>query len=307
VKVVLASAILLVSAAASGQASADDKAVCLDASTQGQTLRNAHRLVEARDQLRICARRECPGPVQRDCGEWLEGVERSLPTVVLSAKDASGGDLIDVTVTVDGGPLVKKLDGEALPMNPGPHAFRFELADGRSATQQVLVKEGEKARAIAVVLGAPATQAPPTPPPAPADGSTGAPSAPVSSANQPGPAASTSTGKLVGAGVSGAVGVAGVVMGIYFLAESSSLVNKRNQLCPDPNDCNNQTAYGDDGQARNDQVYGFVGLGVGVVGLGVATWLLLTSSSSEPKTATSWEIGPMVARDGGGLRLGGSW
>jgi hypothetical protein len=307
VKVVLASAVLLVLAAAPRQASADEKAACLDASTQGQTLRNAHRLVEAREQLRICARRECPGAVQRDCGEWLDGVERSLPTVVLSAKDASGGDLIDVTVTVDGGPLVKKLDGEALPMNPGAHTFRFDLADGRNATQQVLVKEGEKARPIAVVLGATATPAPPAVPTAPADGSTGAPPAPGSSANQAGPTASASTGKLVGAAVSGAVGVAGVVTGIYLLAQSSSLVNKRNQLCPDPNDCSNQTAYGDDGQARNDQVYGFVGLGVGVVGLGVATWLLLTSSSSEPKPAASWAIGPMVARDGGGLRLGGSW
>ena len=95
--------------------------------------------------------------------------------------------------------------------------------------------------------------------------------------------------------------------GIVFLARTSSQVSARNALCPDPNDCNVPQAYTDDAQARHDEAYGFVGLGVGVVGLGVATWLLLTSSQSDTTRAASWAFQPSVARDGGGWRLGGSW
>jgi hypothetical protein len=310
VKVVLASAILLTVATASGAAEADDKTVCLDASTQGQTLRNAHQLVEAREQLRICARRECPGPVRRDCGEWLDGVERSLPTVVFSAKDAtSGADLLDVTVTVDGTALARKLDGEAVPMNPGPHTFRFDLADGRTATQQVLVREGEKARAIAVVLAAPPITSPAPATPAPTTPATVTPgTSPAPPSPEPPPSGTPpSTPKRVGAVISGVVGVAGVVTGIVLLVQSSSLVGQRNKLCPDQNACNNQTAFDLDASARNDQTFGFVGLGVGVVGLGAATWLFLTSGGNDTKPATSWQVAPMVGRDGAGLRFGSSW
>lgn len=299
-KVVLASAILLTLASASNAASADDKTACLDASTDGQTLRNAHRLVEAREQLRICARRECPAAVQRDCGEWLEGVERSLPTVVLSAKDGGGSDLFDVTVTVDGSPLVNKLDGGALPMNPGAHTFRFELSDGRSATQQVLVREGEKAQGVAVVVAA--LQAPaPLALLAPSASGAETPRAPGAPAG-PGPS------RLVGAVASGVVGVGALATGIYFLTQVGSLVGERNQLCPDQNDCNNPTAYSDDHQARVDEAIGFVGLGVGVVGLGAATWLWLTASRGDAaRPAASWNIRPMIAREGNGLQVGGQW
>ncbi len=131
---------------------AADKAECLAAASKGQTLRDAHALLEAREQFRTCARRECPEIVETDCGGWLDAVERALPTVVLSAKDGEGRDLFDVKVTADGAALAQKLDGQAVPMNPGVHSFRFELADGTSATSQVLVKEGEKAQGVAVVL-----------------------------------------------------------------------------------------------------------------------------------------------------------
>jgi hypothetical protein len=131
---------------------ADEKADCLAAASKGQTLRDAHSLIEAREQFQICARRTCPALVQTDCGSWLETVEKTLPSVVLSAKDGQGRDLIDVSVTADGKPIAQKLDGQAVWMDPGVHWFRFELADGTSATSQVVVKEGEKAQGVAVVL-----------------------------------------------------------------------------------------------------------------------------------------------------------
>jgi hypothetical protein len=61
----------------SSRAAADgppDKAACLDASSQAQSLRDAHKLVEARQKLRVCAQAACPGVVQRDCLSWLDAV-----------------------------------------------------------------------------------------------------------------------------------------------------------------------------------------------------------------------------------------
>jgi hypothetical protein len=137
-----------------GRASfADEKTECLAAASRGQTLRDAHSLVEARVQFQACARRECPAIVQTDCGAWLDAVERTLPSVVLSAKDGAGHDVLEAKVEIDGKPLVQRLDGHAVPVNPGLHSFRFEQADGTSATAQVLVKEG-KTQGVEVVLQA---------------------------------------------------------------------------------------------------------------------------------------------------------
>lgn len=132
---------------------ADDKQVCINAASQGQSLRDDHRLIEARDQFRVCAREVCPGILQHDCVAWLDGVEKALPTIVLSAKDGTGHEVFDVSVSMDGAPLATQLDGRALPVNPGVHAFRFSRGDGTSSTQTVLVKEGGKAQTVAASLG----------------------------------------------------------------------------------------------------------------------------------------------------------
>jgi hypothetical protein len=146
------SSILVLSA--SKAALADGKSDCIAAAASAQTLRSAHKLVEARDQLRLCAAAQCPAVVQSDCAPWLAEVEKALPGVVVTAKNGRGTDLFDVKVSVDGRPLLSKLDGKAVTMNAGAHAFHFEAADGTRVDQQVLIKEGDKNQMVAVVLGA---------------------------------------------------------------------------------------------------------------------------------------------------------
>jgi hypothetical protein len=167
-RMAIAAGVLL--ALAPRPARADDaKKACTAAYDAAQSLRDAHKLREAREQLRICSQSSCTAFIARDCTEWLDAVERSLPTVVFSAKDRAGRDVLQVRVTVDGQPLVEALDGTAVPVDAGPHTFRFEQADGTSATQQVLVKEGDKNVGVAVVLAreapAAAVEAPRASPP----------------------------------------------------------------------------------------------------------------------------------------------
>lgn len=141
-------------------ARADEAARCSDAADKGQELRDAHRLVEARELLRVCAQSLCPLVIQKECSKWLEGVESSLPTVVVSARDARGAQVVNVTVTVDGRPFAALLDGQARPIDPGVHTFHFER-QGQSVEQQVAVREGERNQSITVVLDAPGGGAPP--------------------------------------------------------------------------------------------------------------------------------------------------
>ena len=149
----------LLFASSAGAAGIDPNA-CADAAFQGQTLRDDANLLEAREQLRVCARQECPTFVQKDCAGWLEDVEKRLPSVVLSATDPSGRDLIEVKVTADGRLLTERLDGKSLPMNPGHHSFVFERDGGGSATIDVVLAEGEKDRRVSIVVSAPDKSAP---------------------------------------------------------------------------------------------------------------------------------------------------
>jgi hypothetical protein len=132
---------------------ADEKAECLDAASKGQILRDEHKLVEARDAFRMCARQQCPSMVQRDCSGWLDAVEDAVPTIVISAKDPAGGDLVHVRVSIDGALALTALDGQSMTIDPGTHEFHFELADGTAADQQVVVAEGAKSKQVWVVLG----------------------------------------------------------------------------------------------------------------------------------------------------------
>jgi hypothetical protein len=149
VRACLAASVVLVSTLASLPASADVQA-CLAASEKGQRARSAGRLREARDLFQVCGAEGCPAMVRRDCAQWQGEVVAALPSVVFGAKDRQGRDLFDVTVSMDGETLVRKLDGKSVNVDPGPHTFKFEIAGAQAVVERALVKEGEKARAVNV-------------------------------------------------------------------------------------------------------------------------------------------------------------
>jgi hypothetical protein len=151
-KLALAAAFALAFLLASG-ANAQDKQACTDAYQQGQSFRDQHKLVKAREQLRICAAAACPALIAKDCTDWLKDIEPRVPSVVLTAKNAAGADVTDVKVSVDGAPFVSKLDGIAVDVDPGAHTFVFEGEGGRTE-QKVVVAEGTKAQRVPVTLGA---------------------------------------------------------------------------------------------------------------------------------------------------------
>jgi hypothetical protein len=257
--------------------------------------------VEAREQFRICGRQQCPGMVQQDCGTWLGEVEKSLPTVVLSAKSPGGADLVDVQVSVDGQPLATKLDGQAVPTNPGPHLFHFALRDGTQLDQQVLVKEGEKNRAVVAVLGKPAeASSPPTPPP-PAPEQPAAPEAPKPVAESPvATGKAPSTLKTLG-WVAGGLGVVG--LGVGTVAGILAIGDKGGAHCVQ-NVCDPGSLSG----LKTAAAISDVGLIAGGVLLAGGAALILFAPSGPrggSESGVSVRVAPSWVQNGGGVVVGG--
>jgi hypothetical protein len=280
-------------------ASADDKVVCLDASSKAQTFRDQHKLVEAQEALRVCARQQCPTVVRNDCTEWLAEVEKSLPTVVVSAKDESGADLVDVTVTVDNAPFAKKLDGSSLPIDPGPHAFHFQAADGTSLDRQVLIKQGEKDQSVAVVLQkvAPAGTTAGAPPAS----ETGAPAGLATQTPEGPPPAGVSNVTRTLGWVSGGLGIAGLVVGGVF---GGLAMSAKSSSC----DASNSCKAGSIDDIRSKALVSDVGFGVGGVLLATGVALILLSPSTHTDAQVGVRVLPAVGANGaGGVVVGGAW
>lgn len=130
---------------------ADPAEACADASEKGQLLRIHGKLREARTQFLACVKDACPAVVRKDCGQFLVDVEAATPTVVLAVRDEKG-DLTDVRVTANGQVIADRLEGKSIAMDPGVYELRFEAKGHVSATQKVVVREGERNRVIGVTL-----------------------------------------------------------------------------------------------------------------------------------------------------------
>jgi hypothetical protein len=252
---------------------ADDKAVCLEATERGQSLRAAHKLVEARKQFLACARPECPAIVQQTCGGWLGDIEKSLPTVVITAKDGSGADVVDVVVTIDGEPLVTKLDGEAVPVNPGRHILRFSKADGTQLERPAVIKEGAKDQGVAVVLG-----------------------------NAGSAGAGGGTWRTVG-WVLGGAGVVGLLIGT--ISGAAAIGDNSSAHCTATgHDCLAGPLSSARSAALGSDV-GFIAGGIFLAG-GAAIVLLAPKPSTGGRSATV-RVAPSIGPEGGGVALAGTF
>jgi hypothetical protein len=143
-------------------AHAQDAKACAAAFDQAQQGRDDGRYQRAREQFLVCARAACPREVRQDCVQGLSDLERSAPSVVISAKDAEGRDLSSVRVFIDGQPTLSALDGKPTLVDPGPHTFRYEAAGWPAREEAVIIRAGEKNRILEARFAAP-----PPPPRAP--------------------------------------------------------------------------------------------------------------------------------------------
>jgi hypothetical protein len=126
---------------------------CSSAHLDGQKAKAEGRLRSARELFLACGREGCPGMLRADCAEWLAQVERDLPTVVVAARDGEGRDLVEAELTIDSVLVSMRLDGKAVPLDPGTHQIKVERKGMPVAVVEVVARVGEKNRQIVVTLG----------------------------------------------------------------------------------------------------------------------------------------------------------
>lgn len=142
-------------------AGAVTKKECAAAYEETQSLQKDGKLTAAREKALFCAQAACPAVVRRDCAKWLGEIETSQPTVVFSAIGPTGDETAAARVLLDGALLAERTDGKAVAVDPGEHAFRFELDGAAPVEKKLVLREGEKLRKVVVSFAAPKVVEPP--------------------------------------------------------------------------------------------------------------------------------------------------
>lgn len=260
-------------------ASASPPVACDDSYVNAQRLRKDAKLIEAREELRVCARPACPSLMVSDCTRWLEEVDGSIPSVVPLATDEHGVNLVDVKLSIDGVPRSSSLDGTAIDLDPGPHKFTFELASRPVSETIVLVAIGEKNKRVAVTLGSSRVAAAP-------------------------PHTAMSSQRIAGIAL-GAASVLSLGVGVAFGVDA--LIQQHDAGCPG-NVCGagaNPSALRSAHTDGNVSTVTLIAGGV-LAAAGVTTWLLAPRPSDE--RAPGW-IRPAAVgvSGGGGVGVVGGW
>ena len=256
-----------------------DTRACVEAAARAQQKRDEGHLRAARDDLLQCVVETCPAVVRNDCGVWLTDVDQRIPSVLLGAHDALGNDVGEVRVLIDGSPLVGRLDGKAVAVDPGEHTFRFVPPVGTPVERRVIVRERERGRLVSVELprgsGEPAGRPLPAATKPPGEGDHGRRSIPAIS--------------YVLGGVS-LVGVAGFA---YFWLSAVSDAKDLQQTCA-ARGC----VESDLSPSRTKAMLADISLGVGVAAaLGAAAFFVFQ------KRSTAVSLGGLSSREGVGMSV----
>jgi hypothetical protein len=277
------------------------KQECVEANESAQDLQRAEKLVEARAQLETCAARACPHAVRQDCSDRLRAVETALPTVAFAVKDAARGDTTLATCTIDGAPVTPTPAGSPVPIDPGPHTIVFSLEGRTPVSLRITLREGDHVQRDVVFKAPKAGQ------PVAADASVEAPAADGAPAPPPEPvraAGPTPVARRVGWAALGA-GAAGVVLGSVFgfvgMAKRSAL----HSACAPDGSCT-QASQPDIDSLHFNAVAADIAYGVGILGLGAGTVLLIAfPEAPKPEVVASVRVRPWVGV--GDVGLAGSF
>ena len=220
--------------------------------------------------------------------EQIALLEPGLSYLTVVVGDAT--KTIGLAVQVDGAALGEGAWGTAIPTDPGKHHLEA-TAPGRQAwtTDVELGANGDKQSTVipALAIDALAPLAQPQEAVKPVE-------------EKPIAAVPERSSRKTVAYVVGGVGVAALGVGTYFGARALSSWGSRKDHCTSAGCDAFAVSYGDDAKRYGN--FANVGLGIGLVGVGVGTYLLVTAPSS-----SRISVEPTVARDAMGMSVGGVW
>jgi hypothetical protein len=292
-------------AAAKPRASAA-RAACMATYKNAQRRAHAGRLRDAKDLMMKCASASCGSFLLHACTSRYTQLDADIPSVVPLVSDGSGLPLADVQVVMDGQLLTDKLDGHALPVDPGRHEFSFIVRGETIDTQTLLIATGQRNRPLSTALPstgeaarkksplATAALSPPAPDPTskavpPSDEEEEEPSAATREKStaadedeQPAPrrrakrhvveSSGTSAFAYV-FGVAGVAGLGGAALLTYWGRKDNQMLAGCSPNCLPASVQHVHRLY----QGAD------VSLGVGVASLLISTWIFIASGSSSEK------------------------
>ncbi len=266
------------SASAQGAGPSSDVKACLNATEEGQKLRDGGSYLRARERFIACAGEQCPGEIRKSCVGWLEDLDKLVPTVVFGAS-AQGRDVTEMRVTVDGAAVAERVDGKPVALDPGEHRFRFERAGEPPVEQTLILRAGEKERLVSIRFG-PEAAPPAAPiPPAPLAPETPAP-----------PSRPSTTFYALGA-----LGLAGLVAGAALDVSGYVFL----QQCGGDPSC---TGSHERAEVQWRFVAGDLLLAAGV-GAGVAAWLVRPRDAASGESRATACVGVDPSPHGAKLRV----
>lgn len=124
---------------------------CSDAHFEAQVARSEGRLLDAENLLSACGDATCPGVLVSECGEWLQEVSATIPSIVIVAQDAQGQDVLNYKLVIDDAPH-ELGQSSSVALDPGTHEI-LVTAEGYKPRREVIrLRESEKYRKVTLLL-----------------------------------------------------------------------------------------------------------------------------------------------------------
>src|SRR5512133_3750624 len=117
----------------------DEQQKCAQAFEAAQEMRLANAFMAARAQLQVCSQPICRDFMRDACSDWLKDGDSKIATVTF---DVLRGErpVTEVRVLDNGVPLVVKLDGEPVEVDPGEHVIEVEISDTAPMKRRVVLQ-----------------------------------------------------------------------------------------------------------------------------------------------------------------------
>jgi hypothetical protein len=234
-------------------------------------------------------------------------LEPKLPTLTIVVP--AGADRPDLEIRRDGEAIGRPAWGVPIPVDPGVHSVEAKAAGRKSWQGQASVEGGAPASIEVPALAdtAPEAAAPPAPASASPAGAASAPPVPQPLAPAPPPpAGSHGSGQRAIGLVTGAVALAGLVVGTTFGVIAGSDNNDAKTQCPTDSTCTPQGVASTTSalHAATASTVAFVAGGA-LTAAGLV--LYLTAPSDGARSSGRVGLSPLVGAATGGLSLHGGW
>jgi hypothetical protein len=128
-----------------------DHKACDAVYRRAQSKAKAAHLREAKELLQRCARTTCGTFLMQACTARYTQLDADIPSVVPVVTDATA-DGAPIEVSMDSEWLTSKLDGRAVPVDPGRHEFTFSKDGNVFATEEIMILPGQRNRVISVSI-----------------------------------------------------------------------------------------------------------------------------------------------------------